>query len=119
MVDLTWEIDHCEGITFVAAIVTNTQLTAQRVRIATCLEGPTWPPRHNGVTAPEWDDGIWEGVIDPGRHRGVGFATPAPPTTPPIELVSVSRVTDRSATTTEILASLSASTPPVDVCTDR
>lgn len=120
MVDIEWETQRCDRVTLIAAIVTNTHTTPQRVRIAPHLDGPTWPPRRDGVTVPAWGDGIWEGTIRPGRRRGVGFAGPAPAAEPPLELVAADRATtDREPTSDEVIASLGAWSPTADVLRDR
>lgn len=118
MVEVNWDTTRREGVTFVTATVTNTQTTPQRVRLESRLDGPVWPPRRNGVTAPEWNGPAWEATVDPGRSRGVGFSSPAAPTAPPVELVEVSRgPADADRTPEEILASLEKWAPTSDVLT--
>ncbi|ELY36605.1 DUF7857 domain-containing protein [Natronorubrum tibetense] len=118
MVEVDWETDRREGVTFVTAIVANTQTTPQTVRLENRLDGPTWSPRRNGITAPEWDGDVWEGTVEPGRRRGVGFASPSPPTEPPLEVLEVSRVSDATtATADEVLAELDGWAPTPDVLT--
>lgn len=119
MVEVDWEADRREGVTFVSAIVTNTQTTPQTVRLESRLDGPTWPPRRDGVRAPEWDGDVWAGTVESGRRRGVGFASPAPPTEPPLEILEVSRVTEDTTTSPdEVLAALDGWAPTPDVLTD-
>ncbi|WP_436346631.1 DUF7857 domain-containing protein [Natronorubrum sp. FCH18a] len=118
MVEVDWETDRRDGVTFVTVTVANTRTTPQTVRLESRLDGPTWPPRRDGVTAPEWDGGVWEGTVEPGRRRGVGFASPASPTEPPIEVLEVSRVSEATtATSDEVLAALDGWAPTPDVLT--
>ncbi|MFC4541096.1 hypothetical protein ACFO5R_04025 [Halosolutus amylolyticus] len=118
MVEVDWETDRREGVTFVTATVTNTQTTPQRVRLESRLDGPTWPPRRDGVTAPEWRDDVWEATVEPGHRRGVGFASPAAPTDPPVEIVDVARESDDTERTAdEVLATLDEWAPTSDVLT--
>lgn len=97
------------GVTTVRTVITNAQSTPQTVRLRSRLEGPVWPPRRSGVVDPRWviheresgtDPGtatelvsaaVWQATIRPGRSRGVGFASPAPPTDPLVEVVSSDR----------------------------
>lgn len=119
MIEVDWETrrDVQAGVTFVTATVRNTQTTPQRVRLESQLDGPTWPPRRNGVTAPAWTDRCWEATIDPGRTRGIGFASPAVPTEPAIELLEQSRAADDEGCPTDVLAGLDEWEPPSDVLT--
>lgn len=79
------------GVTLVRVLCTNTRSTTQRIRLENALEGPTWPPRSDGVVDPRWDGDRWEGVVGPERTVGIGFATPAPPEPPLVEVVSSDR----------------------------
>ncbi|QSX00929.1 hypothetical protein [Haloterrigena alkaliphila] len=118
MNDPDWKLDRREGVTFVSAIVTNTQTTPQRTRLESRLEGPTWPPRRDGATRPEWKDHCWEGTVEPGRSRGIGFASPAPPVEPPVEIVAAERATDEpTRSTDDVIAGLDGWAPPTDVLT--
>ncbi|MXV63274.1 hypothetical protein GS429_14605 [Natronorubrum sp. JWXQ-INN-674] len=118
MVAVDWKTDRRAGVTFVTATVSNTRTTPQTIRLESQLDGPTWPPRHDGIRAPEWSDDIWEGTVESNRCRGVGFASPAPPTEPPLEVLAVSRVSDaRTATADEVLATLDGWAPTPDILT--
>lgn len=98
MVDVDSTADRTGDVTTVRVLCTNTYSTTQRIRIGNALEGPTWPPTRDGVVDPRWDGDCWEGVIRPGRTIGIGFATPAPPASPLIEVVSSDRVDPASET---------------------
>lgn len=122
MVDVDWEVDQREGVTFVTAIVTNTRSTPQCVRLENQLDGPTWPPRREDLTASEWNGCIWEAVVEPGRRRGIGFASPSPPepAEPPIEIVDVTRHSeDTDPSKDDVLASLDEWSPTADVLVTR
>lgn len=108
MVDIETDTARRNEVTFVRAVVTNDRSTPQRVRLRNRLDGPVWPPRYGDVTAPEWNDGTWESVLEPGQRIGVGYACPAPVTTDdPVELVSSSRASmDAAESPEEVLASL-------------
>jgi hypothetical protein len=116
MVDVEASVERTDGVTFVRATVSNTRGTAQIVRLESRLDGPTWPPRRGETTAPEWDGDCWEDRILPGRCRGIGFASPAEPVDPPVELVDVERApADEYETAAQVLASLDDPRPPRDV----
>lgn len=79
MVEVETAYERRVGVTLVRATVTNTRTTPQFVRLRSTLDGPTWPPGRGRVGALEWNGDTWEGVVEPGQCRGVGFATPATP----------------------------------------
>lgn len=116
MVELEWEADRRNDATFVAATVTNTRTTPQSVRVESRLDGPTWPHRRNGVTAPEWDEDGWTATIEPGRCRGIGFASSGEATAPPLEVVTVERASSpRQPSPERTLSELDAWSPTTDV----
>lgn len=81
------------GVTFVQATVTNTRGTRQVIAIESHLDGPVWSPNHGRRVVVEWDGDRWEGVLQPGERRGVGFATPAVPIDQPVTVANVRRAT--------------------------
>lgn len=91
MVTLESTTECSSGVTMVRVRLTNTRSTVQTVRLRSLLAGSTWPSRHDGVVDPRWDGDQWTVTIRPGRSRGVGFASPSPPTDPPVEVVSCER----------------------------
>ena len=121
MVTVETDAIRLEGVTFVRALVTNTRTTPQVVRLESTLPGPVWPPQNGREDAAEWGGTTWEGVVDPGRCRGVGFATPAEPPEAGDEeamrLVSTSRASpDRlEGTADETLSELDEWVPTNDV----
>lgn len=114
MVELTVDCERRAGVTLVRARVTNTRRTPQRVTVESRLSGPVWPPRRGPVSAPEWDGDTWEGVVRPGRTRGVGFASPAAPEGTPVELVATARADGADPDPLAVLASLDGWAPPTD-----
>lgn len=107
-IDATGE--RTDDITRVRIVVANTRATPQRVRLRCRLEGPLWIPRRDGVADPRWDGDCWTATIRPNRRRGVGVASPAPPTEPLVEVVSSERceasTVDRSNSSDVTLAEL-------------
>lgn len=64
------------------------------------------------MVIPEWTDETWTAEIEPGECRGFGFATPAEPVDPPMEVVSISRSTGTQTDSKSVIASLEAWSPP-------
>ena len=91
MVELDWRVETRSGISLVELVVRNPSATAHRIRVANCLDGPVLPPRREGVPEAGWDDGGFEGVVGADVRRALGYATRAPPTEPPVELVWTER----------------------------
>ncbi|NIB98012.1 hypothetical protein [Halobacterium sp. R2-5] len=102
------------GVTLVAARATNDDDHAQRVRVASRCDGPVWPPRDEGIPVPGWDDGGWEGVVEAGATRPLGFATPAEPASPPVEFAWSERAAETEPTAAETLSDLGDPRPPAD-----
>ncbi|WP_049925477.1 DUF7857 domain-containing protein [Halopiger goleimassiliensis] len=107
MVSVDTNAERTSGITTVRVVLTNDHTTPQAVRLQSNLDGPVWPPRRGGVDDPRWADDVWEATIRPGRTHGVGFASPAPPTEPLVEVVSSERQdADKLRSDSEVLAQL-------------
>lgn len=120
MVQLDTSLERTDGVTFVRATVTNTRGTAQLVRVESRLDGPTWPPRRDGFTAPEWDGNCWEKGLLPGRCHGFGFASPAEPVDPPLEVVAIERIDpEELRSVEEVLAGLDSPFPPREILQGR
>lgn len=117
MIHLDADCTSRDDVTYVRARVTNERGTPQAVRLRSRLDGPVWAPTAGPVTSPEWADSEWEGVLEAGQTRGVGFASSAPPIDDPIELVAVERATeaDDDPDPTDVLSGLESSAPPSDV----
>ncbi|WP_266079504.1 DUF7857 domain-containing protein [Haladaptatus caseinilyticus] len=98
MVTLRWTTDeHSHGhktVTLVELVIENSSEIPIRLRIANQLDGAVWPPRVEGVPEVGWDDGGYEGVVDAGERRALGYASPAKqlgPDTVPVEIVWTER----------------------------
>jgi hypothetical protein len=85
MVTLDWDIERTDGVTLVRVYVTADW--PRRVRVENRLDGPVWPPRRRGRPAAGWDDDGFEGIVTPENRLVAGYATPARPADPPVELV--------------------------------
>lgn len=109
---------HRHGVTLVRATVTNTKATSQTVTVQTQVEGPTWIPRHNGLSASAWTGNRWSAVLRPGESRGLGFVTPGDPTDSPVEIVSTARSTLTETNTEQVISSLEAWSPPTPTLTE-
>lgn len=83
------ETRHIDGVTLVSLRVGNPHDEPLRFRIENRLEGPVWPPRRGGRPDEGWDENGYEGVLGPGRGRGLGYATPGPDSNPPAVLAWV------------------------------
>ncbi|MGQ3411040.1 DUF7857 domain-containing protein [Natrinema sp. LN54] len=118
MIELEWETDRTEGVTLVSAIVTNALTTPQIVRIENRVDGPLWTPNGERQSAPEWSDGGWEGLVEPNRCRGFGFASPMEPAAiadPPLAVTETRRASnDRAPEPTDVFASMADWRPPLD-----
>lgn len=90
-VDLDWRVEPQAGVALVALVVANPTPAPRRVRVANRLDGPVHPPRREGVPEAGWDDGGFEGVVAPGATRPLGYACPAEPAEPPVEVVWTER----------------------------
>ncbi|AFZ72557.1 DUF7857 domain-containing protein [Natronobacterium gregoryi] len=91
MIGLETETDRRYGVTFVTATVTNERTTSQLICLEPRIDGPIWVPRPGTATATEWVGEMWSGVVNPGRTRGVGFATSVAPPEQPLECISATR----------------------------
>jgi hypothetical protein len=117
MPTLDWRQRACDGVTLVEAVVTGE--TREQVRVENRLDGPVWPPRAEGVPAPGWDESGYEGVVTGDERLVVGYASPAPPAEPPVELAAVSSAPDSGGVTArEIVHALGDGRPPRDALPD-
>ncbi|MFB6270696.1 MAG: hypothetical protein ABEH83_12170 [Halobacterium sp.] len=110
---LETESDRRRGVTLVAARVVNDGDHAVRVRVADQC-GSVWPPRDEGVPAPGWDGGGWEGVVKAGETKPLGYATPAEPNDPPVEFAWTERAAGGGPSAAETFADLGDPRPPRD-----
>ncbi|MFC7018490.1 MULTISPECIES: hypothetical protein [Haloarcula] len=96
MVTFASECTTREGVTLVTAALTDVAVPT-RVTLANRLDGPVWPPRREGLPACGWTDTGFEAVVGPGRHA-FGYASPAPPADPAVELVEARPAPDAEPT---------------------
>ncbi|OYR39805.1 hypothetical protein DJ82_08880 [Halorubrum sp. Ib24] len=87
--DLSWTVDRAGDASLVRCRVRNEEAVPRRVRVESRFEAPVLPPRRGGVPADGWDATGVTLRVDPGDRRGFGFAVPAPPVDPPVEIVDV------------------------------
>ena len=85
-----------------------------RVRLANECPGPVWPPRADGLPAPGWDDGGWEGVLAPSEVRPLGYATPGEPSDPPVTVAWTERAASGPPDVSDAIAEFGDPRPPRD-----
>jgi hypothetical protein len=86
MVTVTADCRRVGERTLVECRLTNDREVAAGVRLESRLDGATWPPCDGGHPVRGWADGTWTGRLGAGQTVGVGFASPADPTTPPVRV---------------------------------
>ncbi len=86
MVSFSCSTTARDDVTLVTAVVRG-EGERRRVRLANRLDGPIWPPRRQGFPEDGWDDRGVSVVVPATGRRAVGYASPAPPADPPLELV--------------------------------
>jgi len=89
---------------------------ALRVTVESRL-APVWPPRRDGVPIAGWSGKRFETAVPAGERVAVGFATPAEPADPPVEIVDHDRGAVSSAdgaTPSDVLRALGDPSPPRD-----
>jgi hypothetical protein len=82
-VRLDWTCRRVDAVTLVALRLENDAEEPRRVRVENRLDGPVRPPRSGGRPVAGWGAAGYEGVLDPGETRPLGYACPAPPIDPP------------------------------------
>lgn len=87
--DLSWTVDRADGASLVRCRIRNDEAVPRRVRVESRFDAPVLPPRRAGVPADGWDGGGVTLRIGPDERRGFGFAVPAPPVDPPVEIAEV------------------------------
>lgn len=116
--DLDWSTETDAGVTFVRVFLRNPAPVARRARVRNELDGPLLAPRRAGVPERGWDDAGYEAVLSPGERRAVGYACPAPPRDPPVELVADERARsddgDSDASVDAAIRRLGDARPPRD-----
>ncbi|EMA20749.1 DUF7857 domain-containing protein [Haloarcula argentinensis] len=118
MVTFDCRAERVDGVTLVTATVGDIpELT--RITVRNRLDGPLWPPRTQGVPETGWSEDGFEGVVRPGTHA-LGYATPAPPSDQPAELVRADPAPDTTSaderldSADAVLRELGDPSPPAD-----
>lgn len=119
--DCTVSTETAGGVTLVSVVVANRTGTARRFRIETRLDGPLWAPRVQGVRAAGWDESGFEGTVAADDTRALGFASPAEPVGPPVDLVWSEQTNEPTSdpgptrTAADLVRTLGDPRPPADV----
>jgi hypothetical protein len=116
MASLSWDLTRHNGVTLVELVVTAD--AEEWVRVNSRLR-PVWPPRRQGVPVAGWDDACFEGRVGPDAPLVLGYASPAAPADPPVELEPVGAdgefLADDRVSPRAIVRALGESAPPRDV----
>ncbi len=119
MPTISWTQRRENGVTLVEAVVQSTTPTGPTtVALESRLSGPVWPPRSEGIPVAGWDGARYETTVEGESRVAVGFASPAEPSEPPVELVESAPATtiddEESADTdaADVLRALGDPTPP-------
>lgn len=98
MLDAEWNLTEVAEVALVEVSVHNPTAVDRRVRVENRLDGPTLPPRTGGVPDAGWDADGYAGVVPAGERLRLGFASPAPPTEPPVTVEDAGRADDDDGT---------------------
>ncbi|QLC33232.1 hypothetical protein EFA46_003080 [Halarchaeum sp. CBA1220] len=103
-----------DGVTLVRAVLRNDGDAPRGVRVANALKAPVLAPRPGGVVADGWDDDGYEGVVDAGESRALGYACRAAPREDPcvIERDERARETGRRRRVADAVRDLGDPRPP-------
>ncbi|WP_049983567.1 hypothetical protein [Halorubrum sp. BV1] len=114
--DLAWTVEQDGGVSLVRCRVHNDEAVPRRVRLDSRLDGPVLPPRRAGVPEAGWDASGVSVRLDPASSRAVGFAVPADPVEPPVEISEdgSDREDTRVSCERDPLAAVRSETPALD-----
>ncbi len=121
MTELEWTVRREGDVTLVEAVLSRdptpvSEDPALRVTVESRL-APVWPPRRDGVPIAGWSGERFETAVPAGERVAVGFASPAEPVDPPVEIVDRDRGAVSSAegtTPSDVLRALGDPAPPRD-----
>lgn len=121
MTELQWTVRREGDVTLVEAVLSRdpapmSEDPALRVTVESRLQ-PVWPPRSDGVPIAGWSGERFETAVPAGGRVAVGFASPAEPADPPIEIVDRDRgevSSAEGATPSDVLRALGDPSPPRD-----
>ena len=111
MATLDWTCETIGGVTLVELVVTAEQ--AEQVRIESNLS-PVWPPRRQGHPEAGWDGESFEGRVEADDCLVVGFASPAEPVEPPVDLQTEPPADDDDIDPQAVIRALGDGIPPRD-----
>jgi len=118
---LDWATDIANDITLVSVRLRNERAVPRRVRLRNRLDGTVLPPRCQKEPECGWDrEGVTR-VIPAGERLALGYASPAPPRDPPVELAEVgppegsASETPAGMSASQPSAEISASEPPTEM----
>lgn len=115
MATLDWTCETVDGVTLVELVVTAEQ--SERVRIESNLS-PVWPPRRQGRPEAGWDGERFEGQVDADDRLVVGFASPAEPVEPPVDLSTEPPADNDDIDPRDVIRALGDGVPPRDAVPD-
>lgn len=87
----TTTLDGRNDVTLVTVELRNPSSVDRRVRVDNRLDELVLPPRQAGVPDPGWDEEGFTGVVPATGRLGIGYACPAPPKRPPVDVVDEGR----------------------------
>jgi len=122
MASLEWQVQTQGEITLVEAQVTSAYET--QVRLESALS-PVWAPRTQGVPVEGWDKTGYETTVGRNETVAVGFASPAEPVEPPLELIEQEATegapgdSESQPSSRDLLRTLGDSRPPRDITPKR
>ncbi len=117
---LDWTLTRADGVTLVEVVVRSD--VDRRVTVESTLQ-PVWPPRRHGRPAAGWTESGVTGVVTADDPLVVGYASPADPVDPPVELTDQQPVpadeaqtgtTPESMEARDLLRMLGEAQPPRD-----
>ncbi|WP_336326735.1 DUF7857 domain-containing protein [Halovenus sp. HT40] len=111
MATLDWTCETVDGVTLVELVVTAER--SERVRIESKLS-PVWPPRRQGRPEAGWDGERFEGRVEADDRLVVGFASPAEPVEPPVDLQTEPPAEDDDIDPRDVIRALGDGVPPRD-----
>lgn len=111
MATLDWTCETVDGVTLVELVVTAER--TEQIRIESNLR-PVWPPRRQGQPAAGWDGEHFECRIEADDRLVVGFASPAEPVEPPVDLQTEPPADDDNIDPQDVVRALGDGVPPRD-----
>lgn len=114
--DLDWTQQSAGAVTLVSVRLRNERATDRRVRLTNCLAGPVLPPRREAVPEAGWDREGVATVVPAGETVALGYACPAPASTPPAAVEEVDAPdADEAVDPADAVRELGDHRPPRDV----